>query len=273
MTKNFYCLEDDANDLKFLIASKVRMNIIISLHSGPKKFNELNQITGIASTTIAHSLKEMEMKKWIYRKGNISYLTPTGKIIALNLIKLMKKFDTFKQQSIFWKNHKLDAIPENLQKNIDNLRETFLVEATLDNLDKPFTKYLNLLSDANIMNAVLSICFSGHTDAIHNILIKGCHVKLIVAEDIFKQFIGQFDSSIIKNFIEKGNLEIWISSELLEINCVVSDTFICIGLFQENGVYDNSRLLMGHHRDSLDWGNELFQYYKKKSNLMDIKTI
>ena len=106
-----------------------------------------------------------------------------------------------------------------------------------------------------------------------NILIKGCHVKLIVAEDIFKQFIGQFDSSIIKNFIEKGNLEIWISSELLEINCVVSDTFICIGLFQENGVYDNSRLLMGHHRDSLDWGNELFQYYKKKSNLMDIKTI
>lgn len=271
--ENIYYLDHQPDDVKFLVASHVRMKILLSLYDGPKKLGYLREATGIASSTLIHGLKQLEEKKWLVRKGDNSYLTSKGKVVLLNLIKLMEKFKTFDIQLNFWKNHNLNGIPLELQKDIDALRESYLVEVTLDNLEEPFTRYLQMLSEAKNMNAVLPVFFSRHTDAIHKILLKGGTAKLILAEDIFKQFMEQFDWNELQKYIKSGDLEIMVISENLEVACVVSDIFVSLGLFFEDGIYDTSRLLMGHDMEALAWGDKLFQYYESKGKKADLKTI
>ncbi len=268
-----YYLDYQPDDVKFLVASHVRMKILLSLYDGPKKLGYLREATGIASSTLIHGLRQLEEKKWLVRKGDNSYLTSKGKVVLLNLIKLMEKFKTFDIQLNFWKNHNLNGIPLDLQKDVDALRESYLVEVTLDNLEEPFTRYIQLLSEAKNINAVLPVLFSRHTDAIHKILLKGGSAKLILAEDIFKQFMEQFDWNELNKYIKSGDLEIMVISDNLEIACVVSDIFVSLGLFFEDGVYDTSRLLMGHDMEALSWGNKLFQYYESNGKKVDLKTI
>jgi predicted transcriptional regulator len=271
--ENIYYLDHQPDDVKFLVASHVRMKILLSLYDGPKKLGYLREATGIASSTLIHGLRQLEEKRWLVRKGDNSYLTSKGKLVLLNLIKLMEKFKTFDIQLNFWKNHNLNGIPLELQKDIDALRESYLVEVTLDNLEEPFTRYLQMLSEAKNMNAVLPVFFSRHTDAIHKILLKGGTAKLILAEDIFKQFMEQFDWNELQKYIKSGDLEIMVISENIEVVCVVSDIFVSLGLFFEDGVYDTSRLLMGHEMEALAWGDKLFQYYEGNGKKMDLKTI
>jgi predicted transcriptional regulator len=271
--ENIYYLDHQPDDVKFLVASHVRMKILLSLYDGPKKLGYLREATGIASSTLIHGLRQLEEKRWLVRKGDNSYLTSKGKVVLMNLIKLMEKFKTFDIQLNFWKNHNLNGIPLELQKDIDALRESYLVEVTLDNLEEPFTRYLQMLSEAKNMNAVLPVFFSRHTDAIHKILLKGGTAKLILAEDIFKQFMEQFDWNELQKYIKSGDLEIMVISENIEVVCVVSDIFVSLGLFFEDGVYDTSRLLMGHEMEALAWGDKLFQYYEGNGKKMDLKTI
>lgn len=269
---NFYYLEYQPDDVKFLVASHVRMKILLSLYDGPKKLGYLRDVTGIASSTLIHGLRQLEEKKWLYRKGDNSHLTSKGKVVLLNLIKLMEKLETFDNQLNFWKNHNLSGIPLELQKDIDALRGSYLVEVTLDNLEEPFTRYMQMLSEAKNMNAVLPVFFSRHTDSIHRVLKKGGTAKLILAEDIFKQFIEQFNLEELKKYIKSGDMEIMVISDL-DVACVVSDIFVSLGLFFEDGIYDASRLLMGHDMESLKWGNKLFQYYESNGKKVDLKTI
>lgn len=271
--ENIYYLDHQPDDVKFLVASHVRMKILLSLYDGPKKLGYLREATGIASSTLIHGLRQLEEKRWLVRKGDNSYLTSKGKVVLMNLIKLMEKFKTFDIQLNFWKNHNLNGIPLELQKDIDALRESYLVEVTLDNLEEPFTRYLQMLSEAKNMNAVLPVFFSRHTDAIHKILLKGGTAKLILAEDIFKQFMEQFDWNELQKYIKSGDLEILVISENIEVVCVVSDIFVSLGLFFEDGIYDTSRLLMGHEMEALAWGDKLFQYYESNGKKVDLKTI
>lgn len=270
---NNYILEYQHDDVKFLVASHVRMKILLSLYDGPKKLGYLREETGIASSTLIHGLRQLEEKKWIYRKADNSHLTSKGKVVLVNLIKLMEKLKTFNNQLNFWKNHNLGGIPLELQKDIDALRESYLVEVTLENLEEPFTRYMKMLSEVNNMKAVLPVFFSRHTDSIHRLLKKGGSAKLILAEEIFKEFMEQFDWDELKKYIISGDLEIMLISDNLEVACVVSDIFVSLGLFFEDGLYDSSRLLMGHDNASLKWGNKLFQYYEQNAKIVDIKTI
>lgn len=270
---NYDYLENQGDDIKFLAVSNVRTKILLSLYDGPKKLAYLREKTGIASSTIIHGLGQLENKKWITRRGDNSYLTSKGKIVLINLIKLMKKLETINNQQIFWKNHNLNGIPLKLQKNIQLLNESYLVEVQLDNLEEPFTRYLKMLSNANNISAILPVCFSRHTDAIQRVLVNGGVVKLILDKNILKQFIKQFNSDDVLKFLKQGLLEIWVVPDNLEVACVVSENFTSLGLFFENGVYDTSCLLMGHTQTTLDWGNSLFQYYKNIAEKIDKKTI
>ncbi len=262
-------LENQPDDIKFLVVSNVRTKILLSLYDGPKKLAYLREKTGIASSTIIHGLGQLENKNWIRRRGDNSYLTSKGKIILVNLIKLMEKLETINKQHTFWKNHNLDGIPVKLQKDIHVFNESYLVEVTLDNLEEPFTRYLEMLSNASNICAVLPVCFSRHTDAIQRILVNGGFVKIILDKVILKQFIEQFNSSDVLKFVKLGSLEIWVVLDNLEVACVVSENFTSLGLFFENGVYDTSCLLMGHNNSVLDWGNNLFQYYQNIAEKID----
>lgn len=266
LIENFFYLNDQPDDdVKFLAVSNVRTKILLCLHDGPKKLGYLRESTGIASSTIIHGLGQLEKKNLLYRRGDNSQLTAKGKVVLLNMIKLMEKIELLNNQLNFWKNHNLKGIPNYLQKDLDALKDSYLVEVTLDNLEEPFTKYLDLLSGAKTMNAVLPVCFSRHTGSIQTILRKGGLVRLVIAKDVLNNFVEQFDLSELKKFIKVGNLEIYVVSEKLEVTCIISDIFVSLGLFFENGVYDASRLLMSHNEESLDWGNDLFHYYQQNA--------
>ncbi|MDO9045007.1 MAG: DUF1724 domain-containing protein [Methanobacteriaceae archaeon] len=46
----------------------------------------------------------------------------------------------------------------------------------------------------------------------------------------------------------------------------MADDFIALGLFLENGVYDSNRFLISEGKESLNWGNRLFNHYLGQAN-------
>ncbi|MEN4096824.1 MAG: ArsR family transcriptional regulator, partial [Methanobacteriaceae archaeon] len=86
--------EEVKESLKFLSISSVRIKIVLSLDEGSKKTSELRDELGLSSSTIIHSMNELEKRNLVFKEGENYLLSQTGKILTLKLIDVIKTIAT-----------------------------------------------------------------------------------------------------------------------------------------------------------------------------------
>lgn len=67
-------------------------------------------------------------------------------------------------------------------------------------------------------------------------------------------------------FEEKSGIEYLTPfNEMDSFLLIVTDSVMILGLFMENGFFDQNRLLTSKNEESLEWANRLFKNFKKKN--------
>ena len=105
--------EDEINfeDLKFLLKSNIRLNILVNLYFGKKNLSGLREELGKSSASLLHVLSELSSRKMVLKSERNYYLSSKGYLFALNLIKLFMNWDSFDRLESFWIKHDLNMIP------------------------------------------------------------------------------------------------------------------------------------------------------------------
>ena len=261
----FELYEEIKDDLKFITSSDIRAKIIISLKEGPKKLGDLKDEVHMRSSSILHSMSQLENKNLITREFQSYSLSQTGAMAAIILIDTITSFSLIKTHEEFWLNHEINEIPEYLMDKIDWLGDFKVVESSFSNSpDQSIFK--ELLLDSKVIKGIISPLIIYDELELVN---KKEDIGIILANNALNEVIEGLNSQ--KNVTTIENIKLLKIKEDLKLVLIVTDNFLLLSLpqVQKN---DSISYLMSETEESIKWGNKLFNYYLSQAEELNINS-
>lgn len=256
--------EDIEEQLKFIISSGVRTKMLMGLYEGAKASGTLREELGLGASTVIHAARDLEKEKLLVEKEDGYHLTAIGKIITLKLTDTFKVMGVLDAHKDFWLTHDMDGIPKEFLERIGELEEAEIIKSTPSNVFKTFSYYFQLVRNAKKVEGVSPILHPRFPPIIEKIVTRGADVKLVLTEEIFETGKEKYDH-LFEELINKKNFQVWVSESPIKIAFTVTDSFISLALFNLDGSYDPNTDLVSKNKGAINWGRELFGYYKSRA--------
>lgn len=272
--RNLFELHDNIqNDLKFMVKSKIRLQILFSLLKGPKSMKEINEAHNLSFATISNNMKRLLEENLVKKVNNSFELTHFGKL-KLNSI------TDFHQSTIFSNrfedlllNHDISGIPDFLIQDMGVFSDSELVQSTPEDIYKTHNMFKYLLTESKEIFGVSPISHPDYTELFQKLLKSNVKACLILTDDIIKRTVTTADLKTLTGSITNRNLELRRYSGELKIAFTVADNFVSLGLFSDDGSYDQNRDLVSKKQDAIDWTKRLFDYYHQRSEKVGITNL
>lgn len=250
-----------SNEIKFLPKSVLRLKILKSLYQSPLSMKELNTNENIEYSAISTNVHKLELDNLLYRKEGKYFLSNEMKLYMENLIELDKITQMLDSIFPILHNHVVHSIPKYSVCNLSHLENIELLEADGLNVYKTYDFIEESLKHAKYVNAILPFSYENFNNQFNELLFKNIDINLVVPVSIGKILIKSIDTS-------KENLKIdfFKDDESNPLLLICTDKKMILGLFKNDGAYDQNRLLVSSNKNSIDWANELFENFKKNNN-------
>ena len=253
------------NTLRLAACSELRRGILVSLREGKKALSELRTELEISSTTAIHALRELEKDNLVFQDEHRDYaLTKIGEIIALKLSDFINVIDVLKKHEDFWLTHDLCGIPPHLLEKIGWLKDSVILEAPATDLFKVHSTYIDLVTKAKEIKGVSPI-FVPELPFIYEAVTieKKGDVQLLVTEEV----LNKIDREVLENIFSAKNskLKLYIMKGDVKVAFTVTDYCLSFGLFNLDGTYDWNKDLRSYDKEAIGWGNELFEWCRKRA--------
>lgn len=254
-------LTREFSGLKYILTSGMRSKLLLTIYENPKNLDDLRNELKKPSATILHGLKELENSNLVKKVHKYYELTSNGYLITTNMIKLIENWYSVNKGKLFWNNHDLSGIPDDMLKNIYLLKNARYVNSTTSDLSNAMNAYLAQISQARKLKIILPIYSENHFKHLIKLLdgTKLESLELVISEEL-ERFMNQneyFKNSLLNN--EK--VKIKIIKRKIKIFLTFSEEFVCLTLFFKDGHYDDSQLLIANDNDALKWALTLSTYY------------
>ncbi len=258
------------DDLKLLTTSNIRSKVILSLNNGDKQLSDLKNELQLGSSTILRAMEKLKTKDIIIKNDNKYSLSPYGKLSAIKLENMLKSCYAIKKNKILWLEHHIDGIPEYLLEDIGCLSNSFIIEATSIDVVRPYSYFAELFIESCQIKSISPIFYNQYISLYKEVLKKGSNLELMLTPMILDKLIETMGMDQLKELISLYGLKIGIIEEDTNIVFTVTEKFISIGLFSNEGQFDGTIKLISFNADAIEWGNKLFEYYLKKAQLIDL---
>ncbi|WP_054835324.1 winged helix-turn-helix domain-containing protein [Methanobrevibacter arboriphilus] len=253
-------------NIKHILTSTLRTRLLICLFSGKKDLKSLRNDLGKPSTSILHGIKELDKLNLIKKEKKNYGLSSNGTMLAMNIIKLIQNIYSINNNSHFWDSHCIKDIPYESLKKIHLIQNAKSIRSSENDLAKTSKEYISLVSKSKDIKVLLPIFSSIHLDALLKSLNDGSNLELIASKNIL-EFIrdngygGEKFSSFVKdnnmnnNKNNKNNsLKIWELSKEFKLFLSSGNNFLSLGLFSDDGYYDDSIMLLDNTKEGINWG-------------------
>ncbi|WP_458454676.1 helix-turn-helix transcriptional regulator [Methanobrevibacter sp.] len=254
-------LTQEFSGIKYILTSGMRSKLLLTLYEKAKKLEDLRKELQKPSATILHGLKELETNNLIQKEQKYYKLTSNGYLITTNMIKLIENWYSVNKSELFWNNHDLSDIPEDVLKNIYLLKDAKYINSTTSDLSNAYNTYIKLISTAKKMKMIIPIYSENHFKNIIK-LVNGTkleQLELIVSEELEKSMMK--NETIRKSLMENEKVKIKIIKRKIKLFLTISEEFVTLTLFFKDGHYDDSQILIGKDENALKWALNLYRYY------------
>ena len=247
--------------LKYILTSGMRSKLLLAIFEKPKNLDDLRNELEKPSATILHGLKELETSNLIRKINKYYELTSNGYIITTNMVKLIENWYSVNKSKLFWNNHDLSDIPEDVLKNIYLLKDARYINSTTSDLSNAFNAYIKLISKAERLKIILPIYSENHFKHLIQLLKKNKFksLELVINEEIKDAM--QKNEYLNKSIIQNEKVKIKCINHKVKIFLTFSEEFASLTLFFKDGHYDDSQILIAHDKNSIKWAMNLFSYY------------
>jgi len=253
-------------------SSELRMNILLCLKNDEKDINDLQKELGGRNTTILHALKDMSDSDLVTKNRDGYKLTNLGKIKTSVLNNVMSVFENLEANSDFWLNHDISSIPPEILDRLSMLFESEMISSDPSTPLKCHESLTSMLSRSKKICAILPVLiFPKESEIFINALRKGSTVDLLITDEVAGFLLGE-DGMLAPEFkksLKFENFRLRLTTEDIKLALVVTESFVYLGLWRHDGVYDVGCGTIYSGKCPVDWGEQLFNYYSERSSDVD----
>lgn len=251
-----------------LLRSELKQKTLLSLLRSPKKLADLKVDIDSTETTILHVLKDFEKLGLTTKTTGIYSLSPLGRIeaqICQDAYSVAQVMEKFKE---FWLLHDIEPIPANLLCKLGAFVDAQLVKSERSELGKVHDTFLKLIANSKKVLGTSPIFHPDFVGLFKAVLNSGGTIELVVTNEVFnKTFesaISTRDGELFQRYMTENRLKIYLNDDL-KIALTVTENILSLGLFHLNGEYDYTTDLVSTNPAALQFGEDIFQGYLKKS--------
>lgn len=247
--------ESISDEVKYLTNSLIRLKILAVLYDEPLNMKDLNNKTGLSYSSISSNMHYLELKGHVYRYKNKYFLSNSTKfkieeILELNnVIKLLNEFFNILDK------HFVKMIPNKSVAELYLLGKANLIESDGIDVYKMYNYIEDVLTGAGEVKCVLPFYHEKFNEKLNGLVDDDKMVDAIVPDVVFD--IYEEKSKIKKLCTFKGEHNFLL---------IITDEVMILGLFKDDGYFDQNRLLTSKNADSILWANNLFKNFKMKIN-------
>ena len=249
--------------LSTLTFSEKRKDILFLLEEGPKTLSDIKDYFNVSSPEIFPRLKEMESSNLISKDDKVYSITPIGRAIIKHFRPFLDILATIEKNEDFWKEHILDDIPQSSLEKLSELKGCEVMADSIENIYESHKVFQENIARSSTLKGISSIFIPSHPDFFIELVSNNVPTSLILPENIFVKVILEHRDKI-ETFLSSPESELYVIDDV-KLAFVVTDQFFSMSLFFSNGSYDPRHDIVGHDESSIKWGNDLFEYYRKKA--------
>ena len=252
------------NDIKFLAKSEIRLKILKELDKKPNNVRGLVKNTQIAYSSVSSNIGKLEKKDHIRKVENKYHINPMTEVYLKTLIDFKNSLDIVNNFDAFWNKHDLNQLSITSIKRITDLKKSKLIETTPIDIYKTHNTTKNQILNSATVKAIFPYLHPEYPNLIGHVLKNSGHVELIVPKNIFKELVFRIDEKVRKRAIKKGNLKVYAFRKDLNLYLTVCDESMSLGLFKNDGSFDQNRILIANDSKSCKWAQDLFEQVKSQ---------
>lgn len=252
------------DEIRFLAQSEIRLKILSELNKRPDNVRGLVKETKITYSSVSSNVSKLEENNYIRKFNGKYYVDPMARIYFKTLMDFKKSIEIIKDFHSFWYKHNLGQMSINSMRNINDLKNSKLIETTPLDIYKTHTTIKNQLFNSKDVKAIFPYLHPEYPKLLERILKNGGSIELILPREITSAIMRPIDETLKKNSIKKGKLKIRTVKEDLNLYLTICDKNMSLGLFKTDGSFDQNRILVSKDEKSCEWAEELFEYVKDK---------
>ena len=256
-------MEASLLDLVFL--SEKREKILLLLREGPKSVKEIEKSLNFSSTSVQPQIKILKERHLLYRDDNKYGLTVIGETIAEKMWDLVDTLEALENKLDFWNSHQLEGIPPHLLDRIYELKHsTFARPLDKSNMFSPHREFADNIAKSEFVKGISPFIHPLYPKMFLDFAKSGIAVSLIVTESVFERMSTEFRPEL-EPLLDLGNTHVYVCEKELLLSSAVTNLFLSLGFFYNNGTYDHENDILCFEPEGLRWGEDLFTYYRDMS--------
>jgi len=249
--------------LSTLAFSEKRKELLFLLENDSKTLSEIRDHFNVSSPEISPRVKEMLTADLISKNDKKYHITPMGKAILDHYRPLLDILETIEKNQTFWKEHYVSDIPPNLLKDLAKLKNCDLVSDAVENIYESHKVFEENVSKSSYIKGLSCIFIPTYPDFFVSLAENNVPTSLILTENVFYKVAAEHREKL-QFFLDSPKSELYVINDL-KLAFVVTDHFFSLSLFYANGTYDPRNDLVGYDEGSIAWGEEIFEYYRRRS--------
>ncbi|MCZ7383020.1 MAG: winged helix-turn-helix domain-containing protein [Candidatus Methanoperedens sp.] len=258
--------------LSLLAFSEKRRVILLMLQEEPKTLREINDYFKATSPEMIPQIRKLENGNLISQEGKKYVLTEIGEIVSQSFNQLSQTLKIFESNMRFWKEHSISGIPPEFQMRLYELGEYNILEGTLTEIFKPHEEYIKNLLKSERVRGVSPILHPEYPKVVTMLAERGVDISIVVPREIFEKLQKEHKKEL-QEYLSYGNASMRTSDEQIKIACTTSDTFLSMRLFLKDNTYDFYKNIISYEISALKLGEDLFNYYEKRSEKIELQDI
>lgn len=229
-----------------------RLKVLATLYEGPKSMKELTVDTGLSYSSVSGSMHKLELDDYVYRQSSKYYLSNSMRLKIENILELNEIINTLNKFFNILDKHLVEMIPNESVAELYLLGKANLIESGDIDAYRTYNYIENALKEAEYVKCVLPFYYENFNRQLNKLVDNGKYVEAIVYEKIFHIFEDYSKIELLSSFKQNNNFLL-----------ILTDKIMILGLFKEDGNFDQNRLLISKNEDSIKWANNLFKNFKR----------
>ena len=241
-------------DVKFVANSFVRLKILASLFKRPQNMREMTENTALSYSSISGNMHDLELKNMVYREQNKYFLTNSARVKIENVLELNRIVFLLNEFFNILDGHIVDSIPNESVAELYLLGKANLMESSGVDAYRTYNLIENSLSQAESVKCVMPFFYEPFFDILLELISQEKDVEILVP------------ANLLERFKQRTNIENMVPfREYNSFLFIATNDVMILGLFFENGKFDQNRLLTSKNEYCLEWANNLFEEFKKEN--------
>ena len=240
-----------SEEIKYMTNSLVRLKILATLYDHPSNMKDLNQNTGLIYSSISSNMHKLELEEHVFRESNKYHLSNSTRLKIEQILELGYLITLLNEFFNILDKHLVTMIPNQSIAELYLLGKANLMESDAVDVYRMYNFMETALNSAEEVKCILPFYYENFNDILNGLVENNKKVDVMIPENIFNIFQKKSKVNEVSSFDGENVFLLIVTEELM-----------ILGLFKDDGFFDQNRLLTSKNSDSIRWANNLYENFK-----------